>query len=859
MLRAALFLILALPAAALEPYALECEARRDPAGVDTARPRLGWKLRGSVPADRQTAYRILAASSAEKLAAGQADLWDSGRVESSGSLWIPYAGKPLQPFQRVHWSVRVWDAAGRPSAPAPPATFLTALLDPAQWRGAWIAHPGTALGSGPLPLFRKRFDLDRPVRQAVVLVSGAGFHELRVNGAKVGGHVLAPAWTNYRASMLYETFDVTALLQPGANALGVMLGNGFYNVAGGRYVKYNGSFGQPRLALMLRLTFDDGATRDIVTDNTWRVHDGPITFSCIFGGEDYDARLEIPGWDTAAFDDSAWPRVRTVEAPGGVMAAQSSPPVKVQQSFRPVKVTEPRPGIRVYDLGQNFAGWPRISASGPAGAHVKITPGELLDAGGLVTQRSSGGPNFFTFTLKGAGRESWAPRFSYYGFRYLQVEGDARVEEIAGEFLHLDAPRAGAFECSNARFNKVHALIDAAVRSNLQHVVTDCPHREKLGWLEQTYLMGPSLLYNWDLRAFLPKMLRDMREAQLTSGLVPDIAPEYVAFRGGFRDSPEWGSAAVLVPWLDWQWYADRDSLAAAYPSMKAYVHYLLSQTKQGLLTYGLGDWYDIGPRAPGYSQLTPQGVTATATLIADLDVVQRAAVILGFPEEAARFSAQAALTRAAFQRAYYKAEEPSYATGSQTSLAMPLALGIAPAGVRPALVEKLVADIRARGNHTSAGDVGYRYVLAALLEAGRADIVFDMANNDAAPSYAGQISAGATALTEAWDANPASSQNHLMLGHIEEWFYGALAGIRPDPFSPGLARLLIAPQPAGDVTWVKASLETPRGPVAVHWRREAGVFRLSLDLPPGVTAEVRLPRGPVRQAAGGHHEFEQR
>lgn len=856
MKRAALLLLLALPAAAIEPYALECEARLNPEGIDTARPRLGWKLKSPAPADRQTAYQILAASTPEKLAANTPDLWDSARIVSSDTLWIPYAGKPLQPLQRVHWKVRVWDAAGKPSEYSQPATFLTALLDPAQWRGAWIVHPNTNLTSGPLPLFRKQFDLSKPLKQAVVLISGAGFHELRINGAKVGDHVLAPAWTNYRATMLYETFDVTALLKPGPNALGVMLGNGFYNVAGGRYVKYNGSFGQPRLSLFLRLTFDDGSTQDITTDTSWRTQLGPITFSCIFGGEDYDARLEISNWDQPNYDDSAWPHARGVEAPGGTMTAQSSPPIKVQRTFQPVKVTSPRPGLRVYDLGQNFAGWPRISVSGPAGAQVKIIPGELLDKDGLVSQRSSGGPNSFTYTLKGAGREAWAPRFTYYGFRYLQVETTATVHEIAGEFVHLDAPRTGSFESSNTRFNKIHALIDAAVRSNLQHVITDCPHREKLGWLEQTHLMGPSLLYNWDLRTFFPKMFRDIREAQLTSGLVPDIAPEYVVFRGGFRDSPEWGSASVLVPWLDWQWYADKDALAAAYPSMKAYVHYLLSQTKDGLLSHGLGDWYDIGPNPPGRSQLTPLGVTATAVLIADLDILQRAAVILGHPDEAARFSAQSNLTRLAFQKAFYKPAENTYATGSQTSLAMPLALDIAPQGARQSILENLVRDIRARGNHTTAGDVGYAYVIRALTEARRSGVVFDMANNDTPPSYAGQLNAGATSLAEAWDANPASSQNHLMLGHIEEWFYAALAGIRIDPFSPGLTKVRIEPQPAGDVTWVKASVDTPRGPVAVHWRIDNGVFHLSLDVPPGLAAQVRLPGQEPKPAASGHHEL---
>lgn len=843
--------------AGLAPYDLECEARANPVGVDATQPRLGWRLRSDRQGDRQTAYQVVVATSREKL--DTADIWDSGRVASAESLWIGYGGPALPAFRKYWWRVRVWDDLGKASAWSEPASWTMAMTNASDMKGGWIAHPDHSLRSGPLPLFRKEFAIDKPVRTALAMVAGVGFHELHVNGAKVGDHVLAPAWTNYRATVMYETFDVTDLVKSGANAIGVMLGNGFYNVAGGRYTKYTGSFGHPRLWVMLHVEYADGTSGDIATDASWHTHEGPVVFSCIFGGEDYDARKEMPGWDGPGFDAANWQRVSTVEAPGGVMKAQSSPPIRVQQTFATVKVTQPKPGVSVYDLGQNFSGWPLITVSGAAGSEVRMTPGELLDETGLVSQRPSGGPNSFTYTLKGAGRETWSPRFTYYGFRYVQVESTATVHRLEGQFVHLDATRVGEFSSSNDRFNRIHALIDAAVRSNLQHVVTDCPHREKLGWLEQTYLMGASLLYNWDLRTLLPKMSRDMAEAQLVNGLVPDIAPEYVTFRGGFRDSPEWGSAAVLVPWQAWNWYGDRGVLKDSYRLMKAYVDYLATRTEGGLLKYGLGDWYDIGPKGPGYSQLTPQGVTATATYWEDLRVLERVAKILGMEADARQFATRAEVTQAAFDKAYFDDAKKTYATGSQTSLAMPLALGIAPAEARAALVEKLAADIRARQNHTSAGDIGYRYVLGALLQAKRGDVVFDMANNPAAPSYAAQLAAGATSLTEAWDANPHSSQNHLMLGHIEEWFYGGLAGIRPDPMSPGLRNIRIEPDPAGDVKWVKASWRSPRGPVVVNWQIDGGRLALDVEIPPGMTADVRLPGGVASKIGSGRHRIEGR
>ena len=845
-------------AGSLAPARLETGARSDPVGIDVARPVLSWRLASTARGERQAAYQILAASTRETLAADRGDLWDTRRVNSEETSGIPYAGAALRSFQECWWKVRVWGTAGPdPSQWSAPARWTMALVDPGDRRGGWIAWPETKLDSGPLPVFRKEFAADKPMRRALLLASGAGFHELRLNGQKVGDHVLAPAWSNYRTTVYYETFDVTRLLRPGTNAVGILLGNGFYNVAGGRYAKYTGSFGQPRLWAQIHLEFEDGTTRDIATDGTWKTAEGPLTFSCIYGGEDYDARLEPAGWDRAGFDDSKWRRPAGMEAPGGVLRAQSSPPLRVEETFTPVKVTHPQPGITVYDLGRNFSGWPYIEVTGAAGARVKMTPGELLTDGGLVTQRQSGGPMYFRYTLRGGGIEEWSPRFSYYGFRYVQVEieGQAEVRKLEGCFVHLAADRVGRFHSSNDLLNRIHALIDAAVRSNLQHVLTDCPHREKLGWLEQSYLMGPSLLYNWDLRTFLPKVIRDIREAQTVDGLIPDIAPEYVVFGAGFRDSPEWGSAGVLLPWMDWQWYGDRRPLEDSYAAMQRYSGYLASKAEDGVLAYGLGDWYDIGPGPPGPSKLTPRGLTATATWFADLRILARAARILGREVDAQNLERDAAGVRAAFDKAFYRPAGNTYATGSQTSLAMPLALGLAPDSARPGLVEALVADIRRKENHTSAGDIGYHYVIGALLDAGRSDVLYDMATRTDSPSYGAQLAAGATSLTEAWDADPGSSQNHLMLGHIEEWFYAGLAGIRPDPAVPGLRRLRIAPQVVGDLTSVDASWDTFRGTVSVRWRIEAGVWKGEVELPPGITAEVWLPKAerPVEIGSGSH------
>ncbi|HVX65282.1 MAG TPA: family 78 glycoside hydrolase catalytic domain, partial [Bryobacteraceae bacterium] len=388
--------------APLAPYALECEARANPIGVDAARPRLSWKLRAAGQGERQSAYQVLVASTREELAADRGDLWDSGRVASARSAWIPYQGVALRSFQRVWWKVQVWNAAGAASGWSDAAEWTAGVLDPGQWHGGWIAGTDAALKAGPLPIFRKEITIERPLARALVLVAAPGFYELRINGKRVGDHELAPAWTNFRQTTLYEMFDVTPLLKNGRNALGALLGNGFYNVAGGRYAKFTGSFGTPRLYLMLHLEYAGGGSADIATDGSWRVHAGPVTFTCMYGGEDFDARQEPQGWDRPGFDDSSWPHAGSVE-PAGPLHAQASPPVRVQQRFSPVRVSEPKPGVFVYDLGQNFAGRPRLIVSGAAGAAVRMTPGELLDDAGLVNQHSSGSPTYFTYTLAGAG------------------------------------------------------------------------------------------------------------------------------------------------------------------------------------------------------------------------------------------------------------------------------------------------------------------------------------------------------------------------------------------------------------------------------------------------------------------------
>ncbi len=416
------------------------------------------------------------------------------------------------------------------------------------------------------------------------------------------------------------------------------------------------------------------------------------------------------------------------------------------------------------------------------------------------------------------------------------------MESLESVVVHSDSPAAGEFACSSELFNRIRTLVRWAQRSNLAHVVTDCPHRERLGWLEQYHLNGPSLRYETDLTRLFAKTFADMADAQRPDGLVPDIAPEYVVFDQGFRDSPEWGSAIVLAAWQHFVWTGDDRPLRRNYEATRRYVAYLAARAEGDIVSHGLGDWYDRGPGPPGYSQLTPIPLTATAIYGEDTQALARIATRLGRTEDARAYAAAGERIRSAFNRRFFDPATATYATGSQTAQAMPLVLDLVPEGQRSRVLEALVEDVRRHGNATTAGDVGYRYVLRALAEGNRSDVIFDMNHQTDKPGYGYQLARGATSLTEAWDAGPRSSQNHFMLGQITEWFYGDLAGLAPMAEFPGFARVRVRPQPVPGVTWVRAAHESPRGRVAVSWRREGTAFILEVELPPNVSGEVWVP-----------------
>lgn len=719
-------------------------------------------------------------------------------------------------------------------------------------------------------LARRTFTVRPRLKRALLHACGLGHHELSINGARVGLDLLAPGWTTYHKTCLYDTHDVTPFVREGANGAGVFLGSGFYNVRPGRYLKLETAFRPLTVIAQLRLEYVDGTVEVIGTDESWRVHPGPTTFASVYGGEDHDARLEQPGWDTAQADESRWVNAVAYAGPGGVLRgfSHAAPPMRAFETLRPVGVRRLATGSLVFDLGQNASLMPRLTVRGARGARVKLIPAELAHPDGSIDRASINGvgtggtglsDSWWSYTLAGRSEETWFPRFFYHGCRYLEAQltpgEDGALPVIValeGVVVHSASPAVGEFECSSELFNRIRPLIRWAQRSNLAHVITDCPHREKLGWLEQYHLNGPSLRYEWDLGRMYLKTFDDMADAQLANGLVPDIAPEYIQFSEGFRDSPEWGSAIILSAWQHFEWTGDDTPLRRHYGAMKRYLQHLANRSEGHIVSHGLGDWCDLGPGRPAFAQLTPVALTATAFYYLDTCVLAQIAAHLGEQADAAELAQCAEEIRAAFNAKFLDAAKGSYATGSQCANALPLAIGLVPPEQRAAVLDAIVQDVRGRGDALTAGDVGFRYLLRALAENGRSDVVYAMNSQSDKPGYGYQLKMGCTSLAESWFASREISHNHFMLGHIMEWFYRDLAGVGPEVSGPGFARVQLRPQPVAGVEWARASQASARGRVAIAWRVSAGKLIVDVELPPNATGVVTLPGSAAAATESG-------
>lgn len=851
--------------------ALSTEHRSDPLGLDTPAPRLSWQLRATRRGVMQSAYQIRVARSAEALAEGSELLWDSGKQVSDESVLRPYGGPALESGQRYWWQVRAWDEHGEATAWSAPAWWEMGLLKAADWSAQWIEPEAGQETGGPAPLLRKEFRLHGGLRSARAYITSHGLYELYLNGRRVGADLFTPGWSSYDRRLAYQSYDVTDLLNEGANAAGVMLGDGWYR---GRIARGKEHYGD-RLGLLLelRLRYADGSEERIVSDSSWKSATGAVRSSGIYEGESYDARLEQPGWSSPGYDDQAWSGVKTVPAGGETVLAEAGTPVRRHEEFRPVRIFTTPAGETVADMGQNLVGWVRLRVQGPAGTVVRLRHAEVLDAAGnFYTQNLRSAQAQVSYTLKGQGVEIYEPHFSYQGFRYVAVDGYPGAltpDRLTGVALYADMAQTGALETSDPQLNQLQHNILWGEKGNFLAVPSDCPQRdERLGWTGDAQVFSPSAALNMDVSRFLANWMADVAADQYADGAVPWVVPDVLrklpeALRkiGRTAGAAGWSDAAVIVPWNLYRAYGDRGVLEAQYPSMVRWVEYEKQHAGESLIWsdgFQFGDWLDYGAEKRGSKGITPTELIATAYFAHSADLLARSARVLGRDEDAARYGQLFEDVRRAFQQRFIDADG-QVGGGTQTAYVLALDFALLAPQQRAAAAQRLAQAVREAG-HLSTGFLGTPHLLQVLSASGQADLAYALLLRREFPSWLYPVTRGATTIWERWDGIKPdgsfedagmNSFNHYAYGAVDEWMFQNLAGIAPDPVVPGYKHFLLQPLPGGGLSHAAGRLDTPYGTVESSWSDEGGVRSVKLRIPPNSSASLRLPGavlGAVRE-----------
>ena len=861
---------------------LLCEYHNNPLGIDVPQPRLSWQMQSERRGARQTAYQIVTASSTASLASREALLWDSGKVEADQSIQVPYAGPVLASGQRVYWQVRVWDEAGG-EAESAPAWWEMGLLDSSDWQADWItaAWDEDVNQSQPSPLLRRTFDVDNDVVSARLYVTSLGLYELYLNGQRVGDGVLTPGWTSYRHRLQYQTYDVTELLRDGENALGAMLGDGWYR----GYMGFTGGrnlYGD-RLALLLQLelTYRDGRSQIITSDDQWRAAKGPIQMSDIYMGEIYDARLEKPGWDQPQYDESGWQNVSLLDHPKDGIIAQMAPFICRHEQIQPVEILHSPKGETILDFGQNMVGWVKMRLSGPTGITITLRHAEVLDQqGNLYTENLRAAQQIVRFTL--ADSEAiFEPHFTFFGFRYVSVEGypgEVAAEDFTGIVVHSDIPKIGSFACSNPLINQLQHNIIWGQKGNFVDVPTDCPQRdERLGWTGDAQVFIRTACFNMNVAAFFTKWLHDLSADQLPNGSVPYVVPDVIIHTGpgelsaaNGAGAAAWGDAAVICPWTIYQCYGDQRLLAEQYESMVGWVAFMRSRADEDTIwrqDFQFGDWLDYrgqDDRLP--APVTNSELIATAFFAYSTRLLAEIAEVLGKTSDAECYAELAQKVAKAFNDEFVS---PTGRIGSNTQTAYVLALHfeLLPEAIRPLAAKRLVEEIRRGGYHLTTGFVGTPYLCHVLSQHGYLDVAYKLLNQEEYPSWLYPVKRGATTIWERWDGIKPdgsfqdagmNSFNHYAYGAIGDWLYRVVAGIDTDPDAPGYKRVLIQPQPGGGLTSAEATLDSMYGRIASKWTLDNEVFQLEVTIPPNSEGVVHLPVQATGNIREGGQPLEQ-
>jgi alpha-L-rhamnosidase len=833
--------------ATYRPVDLRCEYLSNPLGVDAPAPRLSWRLDASAPGAFQTAYHIWVGTDSTALAQGKNGIWTSGKVPSSNTL-VHYAGKPLQPFTKYFWRVMSWGKNGTNAAAI--ASFETGMVTAANWQGAWISD-SRDVKIKPAAYFRKGFSTTKKIKSARAYIAVGGLYELYLNGKRIGDHRLDPMYTRFDRRTLYVTHDVTAALQAGENAIGVLLGNGWYNHQSTAVWYFHEApwRNRPAFCMDLRISYTDGTTEVVKTGKDWKTALSPLIFNSIYTAEHYDARLEQSGWNLTAFDESKWKEVILRAAPSTHIVSQQLHPIRWVETIATKKMSQLNDSTYLFDLGRNISGVSSIKVRGAAGTVIRLKHAERLNTKGSadlsnidVHYRPTDNTDPFQtdiFILKGEGEEQFTPRFNYKGFQYVEVTANKPLnlaaQSLQGYFMHTDLPVLGKVESSNATLNKIWYAANNSYLSNMFGYPTDCPQREKNGWTGDAHIASETGLYNFDGITVYEKWLADHQDEQQPNGVLPSIIPT-----GGWGyewgNGPDWTSSMVIIPWNIYLFYGDAQLLTTCYDNMKRYVDAITAKSANNLTEWVLGDWVPVKSKAP-------VELTSSIYYYTDAQILAKTAQLLHKTADFQKYSALAEHIKQAINAKYLNTATGIYGSGAQTELSAPLYWGIVPPELRAKVAANLAERVKADGAHLDVGLLGTKTILNALSDNGYADLAYQVAAQETYPSWGWWMVNGATTLFENWpiDAQSDISMNHIMFGEIGAWYYKALGGIKPDPAAPGFKHILLEPHFVSGLDAFAADFKTPQGMVVSSWKRNGAEVDYTVVIPPNTSSTLTL------------------
>nr|WP_183558012.1 alpha-L-rhamnosidase [Mucilaginibacter sp. SP1R1]MBB6148204.1 alpha-L-rhamnosidase [Mucilaginibacter sp. SP1R1] len=833
---------------------LKCEYLINPIGIDATHPRLAWLLADTRQGAAQTAYQLFVGTDSAIVTAGKGESWLTAKIMSATNL-VSYQGQQLKPFTKYYWRVQLWDQAGKKLSSSATASFETGMMNMRNWKGSWISD-NKGIAVNPAPYFRHTFKIAKPIRSARAYIAVAGLYEMYINGKKIGNHRLDPMYTRFDRRTLYVAYDVTSQLQSGKNAIGVLLGNGWYNHQSTAVWFFHQApwRNRPAFCMDVRITYTDGTVETVSSNTQWKTSLSPVVFNSIYTAEHYDARREQPGWNTPDFIDSAWKPVINRSAPSQNIVAQSLQPIRNVEEIASKSITKIDNNLWVFDIGRNISGVSQITVKGDSGTIIRLKHAERLNKNGHVDQsnidlhyRPTDDKDPFQtdiFILGGKGQETFMPKFNYKGFQYVEVSSSKPIEltkeSLKAYFMHSDVTPLGTITSSNKTINQIWSATNNSYLSNLFGYPTDCPQREKNGWTGDAHIASETGLYNFDGITIYEKWLADHRDEQQPNGVLPSIIPT-----GGWGyewgNGPDWTSTIAIIPWNIYLFYGDSKLLADSYTSIEKYVNHIDELYPTGLTTWGLGDWVPV-------KSVSPVELTSSVYYYADASILAKTAKILGKQADFVKYSALATKIKNVINAKYLNTETGVYGQGLQTELSVPLFWDVVPQNLKSKVAANLAQRVAADNFHLDVGILGAKAILSALSDNGYPDVAYKIASQETFPSWGWWMVNSATTLYENWqiDAKSDISLNHIMFGEIGAWLYKGIAGIHPDQNQPGFKNTLLQPHFVAGLNEFTATHSGPYGKIISSWQRNGSSVTYKVTVPANSTAAIQFPEGKV-------------